>query len=102
MGGIHQWVHQQSAEEAAPSPLISSSQPPLSQVLSCDSSTPSCRLSLQELHQIHAVCHRQIPLPTLLPPLTGEGRNRTLQEDLLPTLSSSNYGSTGITGLQEM
>lgn len=55
----------------------------------------------QELDQVHAVTHGSAPLPTLLPSLTPTGR-RTLQEELLPTLSSSNYEPAGTMGLQEI
>lgn len=100
MRGIRQGVYSWSAEEAA----LSSShffllQPPLSQALPSDSSTLSDRPSFQELDQVHAVCHNQVPLPTLVP-LTGESRKRT-QEELLPTLSSNNDGPAGTVGLQE-
>lgn len=47
-------------------------------------------------------CHSQVPLPTLVPSLTPEGRRRTLQEQLLPTLSLSNSRPTGTMGPQEV
>ena len=40
--------------------------------------------------------------PTLVPPLTREGRKRTLREARLPTRSSSDYGPTGTMGRQEI